>query len=368
MDAWDIAFASSQWSGADRRVGARPPSGQRSEQERLAYDAAVGWLRSEVKAEAAGSLVWLGGGLFDVAAGWRRLDMEQDRAWASFGDFDTAVLAPARDLVALIDSDGTKALLLEPGGRVVREVDRSWYCASAYRYPLALFTLPDGRTGLAHCPLRYNQIEIEVAATGEPLTRRPDLEAADVFHSRLQVSGDGTRLLTAGWIWHPLAVAASYSVAAALADPSALDRDDDPFARSIDAEVAGACFSGDDIVVATTTECLGNHDGLGPLMLARWSTRDQCYAWQRPAPADLGDLVSFHGYVLALNGYPRVFESRTGDLAAEWPDLDIPTTQGPLFGANGVNAGSTMVAVDPDLPRFAVVQPGRVVILTQTSA
>ena len=136
----------------------------------------MGWDRVEVAVQGAGSLLWVDGVLYDVAKGWRRIDGIEDRtiAWGEFGEFDTATLAPAGDFSALVDSDGTKALVLEPGGPVVRELDRSWYCASAYRYPLALFTLPDGRTGVAHCPDHYNRIEIEVAATGERLTLRPD--------------------------------------------------------------------------------------------------------------------------------------------------------------------------------------------------
>lgn len=125
-------------------------------------------------------------------------------AWGSFGYFDTATLAPNGNLVALVDSDGTKALLLEPGGWAIRELNRSWYCATSYRYPLALFTLPDGRTGVAHCPEHYNRIEIEVAATGERLTADPARRPADMFHSRLQVSDDCARLLSAGWLWHPV--------------------------------------------------------------------------------------------------------------------------------------------------------------------
>jgi len=55
----------------------------------------------------------------------------------------------------------------------------------AYRYPLALFTLPDGRTGLVHCPEHYNQLEIEVARTGERLAGGGDRDPDDFFHSRL---------------------------------------------------------------------------------------------------------------------------------------------------------------------------------------
>jgi hypothetical protein len=72
-------------------------------------------------------------------------------------------MAPAGDVVVLVISTGTKALLLEPGGRVIRELNRSYYRAGACCYPLALLTLPDRRTGLIHCPEKYNQLKIEVA-------------------------------------------------------------------------------------------------------------------------------------------------------------------------------------------------------------
>ena len=89
------------------------------------------------------------------------------RRYSGYGPgFGAAVMAPAGNVVALMASSGTKALLLEPGGRVIRELNRSYYCAHVYRYLLALFTLPDGRTGLVRRPEEYNRLEVEVAATG----------------------------------------------------------------------------------------------------------------------------------------------------------------------------------------------------------
>lgn len=335
----------------------------------------MGWDRVDVDVDGAGSLVWFGGVLYDVARGWRRADEREDRpvGWGPFGDFDTATVAPTGDLVALVDSDGTKSLLLEPGGGVVREVNRSWDCAEAFRYPLALFTLPDGRTGLVHCPDHVNRIEIEVAATGERLTRQQHRNSPDVFHSRLQVNTAGTRLLSAGWVWHPMAVAAVFDLDAALEDASLLDREvlsrdpGDRFGSSLNAEVAGACFVGDHVVVATTAESLGREGGLGPLALACWSAAEDRYLWRRPAPADLGDLISFHGHVLALNGYPRLFDGRTGDLVHEWPDVPIAATAGPLFVGENSRAGAAMIAVDPDTPRFAIAQPDRITVITHTT-
>lgn len=289
--------------------------------------------------------------------------------WAAFGDFDSAVLSPRGDLAALIDSDGTKALLLEPGGRVVRELSRSGYHANAYRYPLALFILPDGRTGLVHCPDHYNQLEIEVAATGERLTGHPARAPIDLFHSRLQVSPSGTTLLSAGWYWHPFGTVALFDIATALQDPWTLDRDalgpHGALQRAIDAEVAGACWLGEDVIVTTSEEDMVEGDGLPALTMARWSLPDERFLWRRPAPANLGDIVSFGDGYLALNGHPRLFDGTNGDLIMEWPDLTIAPTEGSIFLRRASHGGSSAVAVDQDRRRFAVAQTDRVVVVDQ---
>jgi hypothetical protein len=73
---------------------------------------------------------------------------------------------------------GTKGLLLHEG-RIVRELDRSYYHASAYEYPVALFNDPDGRVLLAHCLGNYCRLELEEAETGRPLTASADRKPSD---------------------------------------------------------------------------------------------------------------------------------------------------------------------------------------------
>ena len=319
--------------------------------------------------------MWWGGRLMDVAAGWRLLEEPAPRSggWAPFGDFDTALMSPLGDLTALVDSDGTKALLLEPGGRVVRELNRSWYCADAYRYPLAMFTLPDGQTAVVHCPEHYNQLEIEVARTGQRLTAVEGREPADVFHSRLQISPGANRLLSAGWLWHPIGTAVIYDLDDAFRDPKTMDplwlTTAGDFADALDAEVAGACWvSPDDVVVATSAEGLNNDVGLGELKMGRWSGLEQRFVWRRPIDADLGDLLSFHGDVLAVNGHPRLFSASTGELMEEWPEVTIAPTQGSMLLQGNVHSGSAVVAIDPDERRFAVRQEHVVFVVTPKSA
>ena len=326
------------------------------------------WERRDYGAEGPGSLLWVEGRLFDVSRGWLRLDEPARSVFTAFGKLDAAVPSPRGDLCALVDSDGTKALLLTPGGRVVREINRSWYCATSYRYPLALFTLPDGQTGIAHCPEHYNVLEIEVAATGERLTARPQGGAADVFHSRLQASPSGARLLSAGWVWHPLGVVGVFDVREVLDDPRRLDAgpwsDPDSLASAIDAEVSGACWVDEDVVFATSAESLNNDDGIGTHMMCRWSAAQQAFVWQRSVSTGLGDLVSFHGDFLSLNGHPQLFDGRTGTVLYEWPDVNLPSTDGSFFVSN-VRAGSALAAVDPTSRRVAFSLPDRVVVFTQ---
>ncbi|CAM4301982.1 hypothetical protein NONI108955_19785 [Nocardia ninae] len=124
-----------------------------------------------VAVEGAKALVWTDEGLYDVAAGWRSIPLDGSSSSSRFSgygaEFDAATASPRGDVVALVASTGDTGLLLRPDGELIREINRSDYCADAYRYPLALYALPDGRTGLVHCPEDYNRLEVEVAVSGE---------------------------------------------------------------------------------------------------------------------------------------------------------------------------------------------------------
>src|SRR5262249_3427266 len=127
---------------------------------------------------------------------------------------------------------GTKGLVVR-GSEQVREVNRSYYHASAYEYPIAVFTLPEGTPALVHCPDQYNKLEIEELQTGRRLTTRAG-EPVDFFHSRLQVSPGGKYLLSAGWVWHPLDMIQIFRLSEVLDCPGALDQwCDVEFARDL---------------------------------------------------------------------------------------------------------------------------------------
>jgi hypothetical protein len=324
-------------------------------------------------AAAGRALAWVGGDLYDIAEGWRRFALDGSKPESRFSgygsNFDAVVVSPGRDVAALVQSTGTKGLIMGVDGRVAREVNRSYYHAEVYRYPLALFSLSGGRTGVVHCPERYNRLEIEDAITGERLTASSSREPKDFFHSRLAVSPSGRWLLSAGWVWQPFDWLAVYDLQAALADPRRLDSYGDPDQEAMGrAEIAGACFVGDDVIVATAADSGEPHrpGDLGPAILARWSTAERQYLWQHRLDQTGGDLVPIAGGVLALFHHPRLYDVGTGNLESEWPDLTTGEAGSSIVWDKAFT-GTARIAVDELRHRFAVTDGQKITIITLTS-
>jgi hypothetical protein len=230
--------------------------------------------RIEIDA-AARSLVWVDDGLYDVAAGWRRLPLDGSAPKARYSaygaGFDAAVTSPERDLVALVQTAGT------------------WSCVMVY------------------------------------------------------------------------------DLVAALDNPARLDSYGDVFDMRglIQAEISGACFAGDDVVVSTSTEPNDpdGPDDLGPSILARWSITDRRFVWKRQLPQTAGDLLPLAGGVLGLYQHPRLYDVSTGELAHEWPDLPTGTADSSIVW-DKTFSGPARVAVDESNNRFAVTDGDRVTVIT----
>lgn len=182
---------------------------------------------TELRIQAPGvrSLVWDGDVLIDWVAGGARYGLDGEVAAADVCyayPFDAAVALPSSGFAVIYTRLGTKGLVLQDG-KTLREINRSFYRADVYEYPIALFRLASGRAVMAHCPQDYCQLDIEDLATGELLTRSSARKPDDIFHSRLAASPDGRFLLSAGWLWHPVDCVGLYDIEQALADPTHLD-------------------------------------------------------------------------------------------------------------------------------------------------
>jgi hypothetical protein len=182
--------------------------------------------RMDIAAESVSSLCWQGDLVIDIIGLQRKFNLdgmiyEPDIGRCYGYRFDNVI---SHGKYAVIhETYGTKALLFDiEKERVMRELNRSYYEADAYRYPVALITLPDGRDVIAHCPHDYQNLDIEVCETGEILTGR-EYGGPDIFHSDLQASPDGRYLLDRGWVWHPWNILAVYDLEESLKDPRLLD-------------------------------------------------------------------------------------------------------------------------------------------------
>jgi hypothetical protein len=272
-----------------------------------------------IAAPAVQSLCWQGNDLVDWVGGGRvlRLDGSVEASRVSFGyRFDAALVSPSGRFVAIYERLGTKALLLKDG-QAARELNRSYYHADAYEYPIAFLRRADGEELIAHCPQDYCRIDIESADSGKCLTDAVARKPADVFHSRLAFSPEGGYLLSAGWFWHPFDVAGMWAVASVLADPARLDRMGIDIATS--EEVSAIAFIDESHLIASLRND-ERDDAVHHLAVVR--ATDGQVLRQVGYPGATGPLYPVGpDRVVAFHQHPRLIDSRTGEVLHEWPGL-----------------------------------------------
>lgn len=318
-----------------------------------------------IAAKNVRSLVWSGDSLIDHAAGGTRyeLDGSVSRArvhWAY--PFDSAIATPDSRFVVIYQRLGTKALLLKDGA-IVRELNRSFYCAHVYEYPVCLVPKGD-RTLLIHCPDDYNCLQIEDAETGECLTRRQS-KASDFFHSRLRANPSGTRLLSAGWVWHPLDAVVFFDIDLALREPQHLDSIDWHTATSRNTalvEESSACWQDDNFAIlaggkdaeddeeaveARASEPRLRTNGVIVYDTSNKTVHSACVL-EQPAGTVM-PIGSTH--IIAFYHHPRLVRLSDGHVEKEWPEIASGDQLSSILPP-----GSVPVPMALDVPnrRFAV--------------
>jgi hypothetical protein len=330
----------------------------------------------------AKSLEWSSDGhLLDPVGGfrrWRGADgspvSDTGRSYGSL--VDSLVVSPSGRYRVLYARRGTKALLLD-NRNLLRELNRSFAYAEDFDYPIALGRLPDGRDVLAHCPESIGSLRIEDVATGEILAGQPT-PGNSYFHSRLAFSPSGRHLLVNGWFWHPEATIEVHDVAAALADPTALDAN--LLRRNSDGEdawrgeVVSACWLDDERIAvlespdtfesstaetdATARTYAGSHT------LSVLSTDGTLHSRNRIDVAP-GLLAPCGGHVLNLHTHPTLLDPSTGKTLAAWPHLKAGTATH-CYGVN--ESHHPVFAYDAPSRRLALAQPDHIAVLPLPAA
>jgi hypothetical protein len=317
--------------------------------------------RHVIPAKGVRSLIWQGDELVDWVGGGARyqLDGTSERAGVFYAyRFDAAAATADGEWIAIYQRLGTKALLLR-GGQLVRELDRSYYHADVYEYPIALWRLPDGRAVVAHCPEAYNELHIDETETGRRLTAR-DGKSSDLFHSRLAVSPDGRWLMSAGWIWHPIDFVGIYDIAAALARPETLDDARQVPAAETSIEISAAAFAGRDrLVVSAGLEDLGNTE-LRPGHLGAYRLDEERYERATMPDERPGTIMPAGDFVVGFYEHPKLIELETGRIVARWPMLATGTQTSSII--HHIEPPPPL-ALDPANLRFAVAGPDEITVI-----
>lgn len=327
-----------------------------------------------IRAHGVRSLCWQGDTLVDWVAGGTRYLLDgtgvpQRVNYAYW--FDHAVVSPSGRYAAILERLGTKGLLLDQG-KIIREINRSFYHAHVYEFPIALFALPDGAEVMAHCPDEYNRIEIEEIATGKRLTESRTRDPADFFHSRLRANRAGTYLLSAGWVWHPWDAIVFFNVLDALKDPASLDRLDQSPAGSRNvclAEQSSACFLDDGhILVASSAEEEDVEEAkeyprtrLLPRSVACYDLRSCACQWNTRLKSPAGTMMPVGaGHMVDFYEHPKLIDLTTGEIVHSWSDLSSGQQMSSVIWG-GVQLPP--LALDPEHGRFAVADPEKITIV-----
>lgn len=283
----------------------------------------------QIEPDTVQTLVWIEDELFDFAQG-RSYSLDSNGpnhlGYRLCFNFDAAIVSDDGIYAVVYQKLGTKGLLLKHG-QILREINRSYYQSDMYEYPVAFFKAPNGKAYLIHCPIAYNQIDIEDIETGELITNIKERNPSDFFHSRLEVSPDNKYFLTKGWVWHPCDRVAYFDIEACLKNPLLLDQPIEPV--PILYEVATASFIDNNLVL------LGiNHDadyfdnietitGLSKSQLIIWDVNKNRIIQQLDVNFKIGNFIIInHTIVLDLYHHPKLVNFRTCELIQEFAEIN----------------------------------------------
>jgi hypothetical protein len=381
----------------------------------------VDFKRHDIDTKYLRSLCWFDGDLMDILGGSVRYLPDGTTVEDTFRrvyayPFDS--VKAHGDFAALYEACGTKGLLVDLANKKdLREINRSYYHAKDYRYPITLFTLPNGLDAIAHCPEEYCSLEIELLGTGDRLTKR-EYHSADIFHSNLKASDDGRYLLDNGWVWHPLNIVALFDIEEALKDPAHLDGQGLEVPGTYSYEPYNAIFMGHKVLIASildhepdedddegfeilpaeagvpeSQESLdrekvrtvhgsdivivdkdGNEIRPRPTrkevptedrhLLYVYDIEKEKVTSARSMPECLGDMMPVgEDHIVSFFDHPKLIEVRTGRVVHRWEDLDTgPERMQPSVMLEGPSPPYT--ALDPKDRRFAIGTKEHISVIT----
>jgi hypothetical protein len=306
------------------------------------------------------SLCWVGDELVDFAAGGirYRLDGSTEPAHVFYAyRFDRAIASRDGEYAVLYEMLGTKGIILHRG-KHLREINRSYYHAHVYEYPIAILELRDRRIALAHCPESYNRLEIEELESGQKLTLREG-ESPDFFHSRLAVSPNAEYLLSAGWVWHPLDVAQVYSISNALKTAATLDKPEKFDFPDKLWEIHSAAFLDDHTLMMVGDD--GGESGKEMSFLVQFNLKTRHVVSEVKLEEAAGTIFPISSqYLISFYKHPKVIDIASGKIVHRWPELNSGQQNSSIIWHN---EQLPPLALDPLNGRFALADTSGITVI-----
>jgi hypothetical protein len=285
--------------------------------------------RQTILIDGVATLSWKGKSLIDWAYSGRQFflngKVKEIGSYQFAYSFDSAITSEDGVYSVIYKKLGTKGLLLK-NGKFLREINRSYYHAETYEYPIAFAQLKDGRSILIHCPDDYCRLDFEEVETGNRLTNHINRKPSDFFHSRLEVSPSNTTLLSKGWVWHPVDCLAVFDIEACIENPLLLDTS--KLNPATDSDICSASFITNDLVLIGSpndTEPFDHEpsDKLRNGQMATWNiTTNEVSGIVTPNITLGGHLyVIDKSFAWELYGYPKIINYRTGQVVDEIKDI-----------------------------------------------
>lgn len=332
----------------------------------------MNYTKISITAENVKSLCWEEDNLVDWVAGGHRycLDGAIKRRNIYYAyRFDSAIISPTGRYSALYERLGTKAIILD-NGKIVREINRSFYRAFQYDYPILFFLNSDGRELLAHCPDRYCKIEIEEIISGDRLTTRSS-EPMDFFHSRLSVDPSCSFLMSSGWAWCPFDNVRVWHIDNVLKDPSLLDIWDRSLPDDHSVEINNACFLNQEtILISSNIDAEDFYDDeefdephRRPSTLSVFDIPSRSYKSIVPLGKNTGQMMPLgEKHVVCFYEHPRVYSIESGELILELPDINSGKRSGAIYFKNDM----PVIALDSKNKRFAIADDEGITVVQFT--
>ncbi|WP_214229625.1 hypothetical protein [Pedobacter sp. B4-66] len=279
-------------------------------------------IQQTFKTNCLKTIDWLNGNIVDwVSAGQIYSPDGQQKQIAkyhyAFG-FDASITSQNGQYAFIYRRLGTKGILLK-GGEILREINRTYYCADTYEFPAAFITVGN-ETYLVHCPIDYCQLDFENVETGEIVSNVQGREPSDMFHSRLAISPDNKYLMVCGWAWHPVNTVELFDIVACLENPLLLDNSF--LYPNFGTEINSASFIDNERVLIASTDEEPFDDEVPPLLpqkhLAIWNFIKNEITSPVKVNGEFGNLFAINDrQAWDMFKFPKIINIETGEIESK---------------------------------------------------